>query len=73
MKGTIRRICASAHKRKREIGERPVTGSLGLLPSGPDPVRESHARRQPPDGRLLGPWPEGNPPNVHGVFLSHGR
>jgi hypothetical protein len=50
-----------------------VTGSLGLLPSGPDPVRESHARRQPPDGRLLGPWPEGNPPNVHGVFLSHGR
>ena len=28
--------------------QRPVSDSLGLLPSGPDPVGERHARRQPP-------------------------
>src|SRR5262245_3655626 len=34
--------------RKWEADKRPASGSLGLLPSGPDPVGEGHVRRQPP-------------------------
>ena len=35
----------------------PVPVSLGLLPSGPDPVGERHVRRQPP-GRYIGASPK---------------
>ena len=30
------------------LDERPASGSLGLLPSGPDPVGEGYVHRQPP-------------------------
>jgi len=41
----------SAAKREQgeeETGQRPERNSLGLLPSGPDPVGERLVRRQPP-------------------------
>jgi len=38
-------------ERNKEADERPVHLSLGLLPSGPDPVGDGLVRRQPP-GRI---------------------
>ena len=43
-------------RRKWEADKRPASGSLGLLPSGPDPVGEGHVRRQPP-AALSYEWP----------------
>ena len=42
---------------KWEAEQRPASGSLGLLPSGSDPVGEVHVRRQPPNLIMdLGGW-----------------
>src|SRR6476660_5641224 len=45
-----------ADVRGGRLDGQPVPVSLGLLPSGPDPVGERHVRRQPPAGlyRRLG-------------------
>ena len=36
-----------------EAGQRPDPGSLGLLPSGPDPVGEWLVHRQPPAAYIV--------------------
>jgi len=41
----------------READERPEPRSLGLLPSGPDPVGEWFVHRQPPGPLYLPPLP----------------
>jgi len=40
------------------LDKRPALSSLGLLPSGPDPVGERYVLRQPP-GAYVGPWRDG--------------
>src|SRR5882724_1005229 len=45
-----------ADVRGGRLDGQPVPVSLGLLPSGPDPVGERHVRRQPP-GRYIGVSP----------------
>ena len=44
----------AAEKRIEEADQRPMAGSLGLLPSGPDPVGERHVRSQLPQGGIWG-------------------
>ena len=46
-------MTGSEHVRGGRLDGQPVPISLGLLPSGPDPVGERHVRRQPP-GRYIG-------------------
>ena len=42
------RQAAENSRGRKEAGTRPVPGSLGLLPSGPDPIGEWPVRHQPP-------------------------
>src|SRR6187455_3537779 len=54
----------AAERGARESGrldKRPASGSLGLLPSGPDPVGEGHVRRQPPAELSYETPPNSNP------------
>src|SRR5262249_24943490 len=55
-RSTALRSCLCAWERPRasaklsgRLDERPASGSLGLLPSGPDPVGEGYVHRQPPE------------------------
>ena len=44
----------TAKRKGGRLARRPVPGSLGLLPSGPDPVGERPVRHQPPGGTYRG-------------------
>src|SRR5262249_36644095 len=50
--------------RSGRLNKRPASYSLGLLPSGPDPVGEGHVRRQPPGGIMVGAAANYNPPGA---------
>lgn len=47
------RIAADKAGEGWEAGQRPDPGSLGLLPSGPDPVGEWLVHRQPPAAYIV--------------------
>ncbi|MDI3470198.1 MAG: hypothetical protein OJF62_002261 [Pseudolabrys sp.] len=58
-------MTARATNRRWEADERPEPCSLGLLPSGPDPVGEWFVHCQPP-GPYIGPsGGESKQPNCH--------
>jgi hypothetical protein len=40
-------------KKGGRLARRPVPGSLGLLPSGPDPVGEWLVHHQPPEAHIV--------------------
>src|SRR5262245_25107233 len=58
---------------RREAGQRPASGSLGLLPSGPDPVGEGYVRRQPPARIILRMSPRYQPMRYCAAFVHSAR
>ncbi len=70
------------HMRGWEADERPEPRSLGLLPSGPDPVGEWLVHRQPPgsyigreggESKLATPLPQGRADGYIPGTLGHAR
>src|SRR5262252_7429228 len=57
------RIAKKGGRPGGRLNKRPVSYSLGLLPSGPDPVGEGHVRRQPPGSIMVGAQANYNPPD----------